>query len=126
MGRPRTPTKILELKGAFKRHPERKRTNEPRPAGKIGNPPKHFSRELKAAWREIVKLTPEGVLTSADRIHLEVMSHLLVEFRANPEGFSAAKLTRLDAMFSKVGLNPCDRSKVVIPGPNKHNDFNNI
>ncbi len=127
MSRPRKPTKTLELNGAFKRHPGRKRINEPQPAGLIGDPPAHFiSDELKATWHEIINMTPEGVLTDADRIHLEIMCQLLVDFRNNPIEFQSARLTRLEAMFGKVGLNPADRSKVTVPGPNKANPFNNI
>lgn len=127
MGTHRTPTKVLELNGSFKKHPERKRTNEPIPTGEIGKPPKHFkSKELKAAWRELIKLTPDGVLTNADRVHLEMVCVLLVQFRSDPEAFTAARMTRLESMIGKLGLNPCDRSKVVVPGKPKSNPFNNI
>ena len=131
MGRPRTPTKLLQLNGAFKNHPERKRKNEPIPSGEIGKPPKHFNKAkypkaLKAVWKEVVKITPDGVLTSADAIHLEVICHLIVEYRAAPVDFTAAKLTRLESMIGKLGLNPSDRSKVVVPGKPKGNPFNTI
>jgi hypothetical protein len=43
MARPRTPTNVLEIRGAFKKHPERKR-EDPEPAGELGEPPRSSSR----------------------------------------------------------------------------------
>ena len=125
MGRPTTPTKVLQLKGAFKKHPERKRNNEPIPSGEIGSPPKHFkSDELKSVWIEVIGITPDGVLTNADSIHLEMVCNMIVEYRADPVEFTAAKLTRLESMIGKIGLNPSDRAKVIVPGKPQGNKFN--
>lgn len=113
MARPRTPTNVLELRGSFKNHPDRKRPDEPQPTGEIGDPPKSLKRKpLKDAWWEILETAPPGVLTNADRQHVEMICHLLVEFRKNPVEFPAVKLTRLEAMLGKIGMNPSDRSKV--------------
>ena len=113
MGRPRTPTSILELRGGFKNRPSRRRDNEPKPTGDIGDPPKRLkTKDLKAAWREIVDICPPGVLTNADRLHLEIICYLLTEFRENPRDFMASKLARLEAMLGKCGLTPADRSKI--------------
>jgi len=118
MGRPAKPTKVLELNGAFKKNPNRRRDNEPCPTGDIGDPPKSLRRKaLKDIWWEMVDLAPPGVLTNADRIHLEIICHLLGELRKDPVNFQVTKLTRLEAMLGKLGLNPSDRSKV--PGLSK-------
>jgi hypothetical protein len=127
MGRPRTPTKVLQITGAYKAHPERRRNNEPEPSGQIGEAPEHFAtQDLRDVWAEFIRITPDGVLTVSDRIHLEVVCQLVIEYRSDPVEFTAAKLTRLESMIGKLGLNPSDRSKVVVPGKPKGNAFNRI
>jgi hypothetical protein len=86
MGRPRKPTKELELSGAFEKHPERKRerADEPKPDGPIGPPPPHWLVDsgafkfqeygrLIAIWHELIAQAPPGVLTIADRTQLEII-----------------------------------------------------
>src|SRR5437764_625459 len=56
MARHPTPTAILEQKGSFKAHPERRRDRElePTPAGPLGDPPPHFAGTPYAAlWHEV-------------------------------------------------------------------------
>lgn len=113
MARPRTPTAKLEVAGAFKRNPQRKRAGEPVVTTPIGEPPKMNPGAL-AAWHEIVAGAPEGVLTSADRISVEVAAHLLAEFRASPVEIPATKLVRLESLLGKFGMTPSDRSKLNI------------
>ena len=114
MPKPRIPTNIHKLKGTYRpiRHDER--MNEPKPNADIGNPPTNLSKKQKACWKEIVKITPNGVLTNADRITIELIACLLTDFRENYLEFSGAKLARLESMLGKIGLNPSDRSKVII------------
>lgn len=110
MPRPRTPTNILDARGAFKKHPERRRvdpdTKKLRPA------PKHLDESKRATWREIVRAAPEGVITEADRFALEIAVQLLCEFRSDPIGYQAARLTILNSLLAKMGMTPCDRAKV--------------
>ena len=114
MSRPRTPTKVLEARGSFKRHPERKRHGEPEVTEALGKCPKGFMEDQEGAWCDIVNTAPEGVLTSADSILVEVAALLLAEFRESPVDFPAAKLTRLEAILGKFGLNPSERSRMSI------------
>jgi hypothetical protein len=54
MSRPRTPTAVLELRGAFKEHPERarERAGEPRPTEPLGEPPKRLKpADAMPKWR---------------------------------------------------------------------------
>lgn len=64
MARPRKPSNILELNGAFKRNPARgkARENEPVPNGEIGDPPNHLPANVAECWREIVGFAHPGVL----------------------------------------------------------------
>lgn len=128
MARPRKPTNVLELSGAFKHDPQRRRGNEPCPTGEIGDPPKSLKRKvLKDIWFEMIAIAPPGVLKNSDRVHLEIICHLLGDLRKSPADFPVTKLTRLEAMIGKLGLNPSDRSKVSGLGKGKpKNPFSNL
>lgn len=111
MARPRTPTNVLDARGAFKINPQRKR-QDAEDAGELTAPPAHIGGAVLAAWNEIVRVAPKGVVTESDRLSLEVMSELFAEFRACPADFTAAKLVRLEALLGKFGMTPADRAKV--------------
>ncbi|HLH36011.1 MAG TPA: hypothetical protein VKX41_15165 [Alloacidobacterium sp.] len=122
-GRPRKPTALHELSGTFDRHPERKkeRANEPKPDGPLGPPPASFLSEysptakaLLQIWNELVEQVPPGVLTSADRWHVELACRLM--YRVRNDRAKAGDYSRLDVLLGKMGMNPADRSKVnVVP-----------
>lgn len=128
MARPRTPTNVLELRGAFKKDPQRKRPNEPKPAKPVGTPPRHerFTPEHQAIWRELKRQAADGVLTISDRIALEALCYLIAELRGEPSRFSAAKYSRMEALLGKIGFTPADRSKVNVPGKPKGNAFSDF
>lgn len=121
MARPRKPTKILELSGSFKGRPGRKaqRQAEPVPVAGAGNPPRYMTTDQKKVWREIVKKTPEGVITAMDRCTLEIVVTLLHRFREATSGKSerlqGAELSALMRGLSSLGMTPADRSKVSVP-----------
>lgn len=130
MARPRKPTNVLELKGAFKHDPSRgrERENEPAPKAGIGPPPPHLAADEQKVWDEIVGLAPVGVFGDCDRMHVEVTARLMALLRrVGIEAIDPAKLNRLDAMLGKLGMNPSDRSKVkVIGGGKSRNPFDSI
>lgn len=111
MARPRTPTKVLEMRGAFKKNPNRAR-EDAQAAGELTDPPEHVTDSVLQAWREIVQYAPLGVMTDSDRLSIEVAANLLSQFRADPVEMPAAKLARLEAMLGKFGMSPADRAKV--------------
>src|SRR4051812_5446681 len=76
MARHRLPTELLERSGAFDHDPQRReaRSDEPLPSGPLGDPPEYFSAAQKAIWHELAEQVPEGVLTIADRILVEITS----------------------------------------------------
>jgi hypothetical protein len=121
MGRPRKSTAELERSGSFEKHPERKaaRANEPKPDGPLGAPPTCFDpasytgAKLLAIWQELVSQAPPGVLTSADRAHLELACRLYYRIRSNPNA-KIGDFNRLSELLGKMGMNPADRSKVNI------------
>ena len=123
MARPRLPTSILNIRGSFDKHPERKRENEPENTNEVGNPPTHLNKLEKAAFREIVKLSIEGVLGEADRLAVEMSACLLVKCRGQYELdgeiilASAAEQNQFFKYLSQFGMCPADRSKIQVPPP---------
>lgn len=121
MARPRKPTKILEISGSFKGRPERKkqREGEPQPTDDVGRPPKHLTTQQRRVWREIVKKTPPGVITTMDACSLEIVVVLLDRFRqansGNTERLQGAELSALMRGLAGMGMTPADRSKVTVP-----------
>jgi hypothetical protein len=126
MGRPRKPQALHEMNGTFEKHPERRRANEPKPEGPIGPPPPSFNPDLSfgrehiALWHEVVSQVPPGVLTSSDRMHVEIICRLM--YRVRHQIAKAGEFARLESMLAKMGMNPSDRSKVNLspvaaPGP---------
>jgi hypothetical protein len=72
MGRTRTPTAVLELRGAFKRNPDRLRArkNEPLVTTALPEPPPRLAKPVKSMWLEMQLF---GYwLTSADRFLVEI------------------------------------------------------
>jgi hypothetical protein len=94
MARPRTPTNVLDARGAFKKHPERRR-EDPEPAGELGEPPLYFSAPELQCWTELVSITPRGVLTARDRWVVEMAARLMAEYRELGRKFPLSGLQRL-------------------------------
>ena len=114
MPRPRTPTSILEARGAYVNHPERRadRVNEPQPSGPLGPPPTHLTKEQKKIWKELVKIAPPGVLTNCDRWTVERCVQLVAKMRVG--NLMALEGSQLITCLSKLGMTPTDRSKVSV------------
>jgi len=117
MARPRTPTNVLKMNGAFDKNPQRER--EDPDTGKLKSCPAHIPEAQQEIWKEIVKAAPKNVLTEADRFGLEICCALLNQFRLDPVEFPAAKLVRLEALLGKFGMTPADRAKVAGPAQKK-------
>ena len=114
MARPRKPTAVLELKGAFKKDPSRgkARANEPVPDGPIGEPPVLLDEQEQELWRELALVG--SWLTAGDRLILEIACRLMVMFRENT--LDGGGISKLIMALSKLGFSPTDRSKVNAPG----------
>ena len=113
MSRPRKPTKVLELNGAFERNPQRRkaREHEPQPTGPLGDPPAHLDEAQQARWGEIAGWAPW--LTETDRPLVESTCRLWMRIRsADAKSMEYAMFT---ANLSKLGMTPVDRSKVQMP-----------
>lgn len=113
MSRPRKPTELLELNGAFKRNPKRKRRIGPKPKDGIGDPPEYFREDERLAWREIVADCAPTVLTSAERTVVELLSRLRAKFRS--DWLTGAEMGVMTWCCGRLGMTPADRSKVAAP-----------
>lgn len=125
MARPRTPTNILDARGAFKKDPQRKR-HEPKPRGPLGPPPRYFDNDLKKIWREIVKQIPEGVLTKADRLSLEELTKLVHESRTFGTTMLVGRSNLLRTYIGLFGMSPADRARLDIQPEDAKNDFDDF
>jgi hypothetical protein len=113
MGLNRTPTAILEARGSFISHKNRRdaRAGEPVVTKRLGSPPKTFTDEHKKLWREFAKIVPPGVATYADRWAVEIVVWTMAKFRAGT--ITGAETSQLTSLLSRFGLTPADRSRVV-------------
>lgn len=121
-GRPRKPSKVLEMQGAFDKNPQRRRTAEPKPRGDLGKAPGHLPPNVAAVWDEIASISPPGVFGDSDRLSVEVACNLIAEMREDPRDFSASRLAQLRGLLGQFGMTPADRSKVIIDNPDDQAD----
>jgi hypothetical protein len=121
MARPRKPTPVLELNGAFKKNPQRRkgRDSEPLPTGPLGDPPPSFDANEKAMWFEVAGELPPGVATNADRKAFELLVAIATRLRVNGiggrDGVNGSELGTLRGLFGQFGMTPADRSKISVP-----------
>jgi phage terminase small subunit len=114
MPQPRKPSNVLELKGAFKQNPQRRRKAVKAVDQAVGDPPAHLSPEQQVVWAEIVRIAPPNVLKATDQLALEVFACLMAEFRQAPELFNAARIAQLMQLFGRFGMTPSDREKISV------------
>lgn len=123
MARPRTPTNILDARGAFKKDPKRARPNEPEVKENLSAvPPAYFDPYQQLCWREIRDTVPAGVLKASDALVIEVLAVLLAEFRSDYDNISDGRITRMTSLMGRLGLDPSGRASLVVEKP-KDNPF---
>lgn len=111
----RTATSILELKGSYRKNPQRRRSAEPVAAPFRNTPPSHLTAAQKKIWRAIVKDCADGVITQSDRLALEQLTMLVSEWRENPKDFKTSRHALMHSCLARFGMTPCDRSKIIVP-----------
>src|SRR5690349_11656337 len=118
-GRPRKPSNVLELRGTFKKDPQRRRTPVKAPEGPFGAAPDRFDDEQRACWDEILGLIPPAILAKADRVQVELLATLLAEFRQAYYAFPAQKIGHMRILLDGLGMSPSGREKFNRPEPDK-------
>jgi phage terminase small subunit len=116
MARNRTPTAILDAKGAFIINPQRARENEPTSGRPIGPPPKCLSSDEKKVWKLLVKQSLPGVLMESDTTLFMLLVRLTTKLYKN-QPLMVGEMSQLISLGSKFAMNPADRSKVSVEQP---------
>lgn len=126
-GRPRKPNAVLELSGAFRKNPQRRRARQAAQAAHlppIGEPPQqwvaggaHNPRfaELLGIWKELVAQDVLGVLNVSHRALLELACYGLYKIRrANAAQGKATSgdYAQFKATLAAMGMTPIDSSRV--------------
>jgi hypothetical protein len=112
MSKRRTPTAILEAKGAFDKDPQRRRDAEPDTDLTLGGPPSRFTDFQKQLWRQISKRLLHGVAKRSDRDAFETLVLLKESERSGV--LLPAERGQLLSLYGRFAMTPSDRSKVVV------------
>jgi phage terminase small subunit len=112
MAKPRTPSTVLEARGAFDKDPSRRR--EDFEAGEFDpKPPTYFKAHQKAVWNEIVGVLPATVLQATDRMAVELAARLIAQFRKQDDAeVTSAQVAQIRTALAVLGMTPADRSRV--------------
>lgn len=123
MPKPRKPTRVLELSGAFKKDPKRalNRVNEPTPAGDIGPAPDNLDSMVSAFYDEIVHECPKGVLKNSDRFAVISAARLMLKESLGTA--TASEIGHLKQYYQQFGMTPASRSLVSIDPDDVPNEF---
>lgn len=118
MARPRKPTKVLELTGAFVKHPERarERAGEPEVTTPLGDPPATLNQVEAGIWQEFAA-TGRAWLTAAERPLLEMTCQLVHRMRNRL--LDTPSMGVLRGCLSDLGFNAIQRSKIKVPEAKK-------
>ena len=131
MGRQKKPTAHLELVGAFKKDPQRKRDSEPVCNEPIGPAPARLTDIQREAWDYLVDSARDvpGLFTRLDRAFLQMCSMALAAiWEYDPEArgkkqLSVNALNTVGSMLGKLGMTPSERSNVIVPKQKEANPF---
>jgi hypothetical protein len=118
MARPRTPTAILELRGAFKNHPSRlkERKYEPLVLTGLPDPPPRLDKLAASMWLE---MKAKGFwLTSADKFLVEIAAAFMAAYR--DDRLKSADTALLIGLLGKIGFSPNERGKLNLPTPKQN------
>jgi hypothetical protein len=113
MSRPRIPTAVLELRGAFRRNPNRlkDRKYEPIVATPLPDPPKYLTKAATAAWHEMESW---GYwLTSADQFLVAIAATLMARYRIDE--LKSGDVSLLIGLLGKIGFSPKERGALNLP-----------
>ena len=124
-GRPRKPTAILKLEGAYQPSMHGYRGDEPQPTGRPIKP-KGMSADASKFWdRMVPSLTSLGIATDLDTPSLEQMciwwgevkKLLRVKKRANQWTYQFASADKQWRHYASCfGMTPSDRAKLAVSG----------
>ena len=113
MPRPRTPTAVLALRGAFKRNPNRlaERKYEPIVSTPLPEPPKRLPRPVRDMWLDMK--SHGHWLTSADRFLVEIAAAFMARYQSDE--LKSAEVSLLIGLLGKIGFSPKERGSMNLP-----------
>lgn len=117
MGRPRTPTSILDGKGGFLTHKNRQRPNEPVTKLGIGKPPAWYTAEEKKMWKLLARKCAPGVLMESDWPTYCILVRLMSKYHNHPDSMRVMETNQLISVTRMFGLSPSERSRVSVEAP---------
>ena len=97
MARPRTSAKVLELRGAFAKDPQRRREDLEGAGPWSDEPPDHLTGPEIAAWREVVASLPKVAVSSSERFGIAQMARLWATLKTTHP--SSPDFKKLDDSF---------------------------
>lgn len=106
--------------------PSRQRGPTPEVRDPLGNAPDHLDDAERGAWQQIAKGAPPGVLTSADRLAVEMAARLWAEMQRDPVAFPTTRLGQLQKLLGSFGMTPAARLALALPlsqEPQRDNPF---
>lgn len=117
MARPRTPSNILELHGAFRKDPQRRRKDAEGSAPFEIDPPTHLAKSVVPAWHYIVARLPKIALANCDEVAVECAATCLAGMWALGEMAALhpnfGKLSaELRQWLGQLGMTPQARTKI--------------
>ena len=124
MAQPKKMTAHLELVGAFKKNPNRKRLSEPQCKEPIGKAPDWFSDDEVFAWDFLVDNAVAGVLTAMDRAYFVLVTRALASVWKDKVCIS--NMHKVGTMLGKMGMTPTERSGVVMPQKPEAGEYDNF
>jgi hypothetical protein len=119
MSRRKQPTQVMELKGAYKKDPQR------RPPAKMEDkiilsevPPTHLEDDEKLIWREIMGFQAIPELFRASDAYIIEMTVIHIAKMRRREA-TAADYTRLHKLLYELAMTPAGKAKFAPPAKNE-------
>jgi hypothetical protein len=116
------PAQLRVLQGNPGKRPINAREPQSTP---LAGPPRGWSAQHKAMWREVVAAAPPHVLKQADRFLVELTVRLLAQARASAD-VSPGIATQLRQCLAEMGMSPSARSRLSVSEPAAANPFEGL
>ena len=111
-GRIPKPTAVKERNGNPGRRPLPK--NEPKFSGTAVRP-RWLTLAARRVWEDLAPISAKvGLLTEGDGEAFGMLCTLASEFRSDAAGMSANRISRLDALMQRFGMDPGSRTRIQV------------
>jgi len=117
MARPRTPTAILEGRGAYDNHPERRSQRREEPIAP-GTPlkPRFLKGRAAKIWDELLpEILRMKVAGAIDSRALATLCCLEAEHEESPKSMSVGRIAETRKHRALFGMDPSSRARLTVP-----------